>query len=102
VKGQMWRLRDVQGKPPGVIGWWPSRAVTFVENHDTGSTQVLVLIAVFYSYSRIFMEIMSNFHYWSCFFQGHWPFPSEHIMEASFHVLLLFSFALCLYFELQF
>ncbi|KAL5984076.1 putative alpha-amylase 2 [Asimina triloba] len=41
VKGELWRLRDSQGKPPGVIGWWPSRAVTFVENHDTGSTQVL-------------------------------------------------------------
>lgn len=40
VKGQFWRLRDSQGKPPGVIGWWPSRAVTFIDNHDTGSTQV--------------------------------------------------------------
>lgn len=40
VKGQFWRLRDSQGKPPGVIGWWPSRAVTFIDNHGTGSTQV--------------------------------------------------------------
>lgn len=40
VKGQFWRLRDPQGKPPGVMGWWPSRAVTFIDNHDTGSTQV--------------------------------------------------------------
>lgn len=40
VKGQFWRLRDKQGKPPGVVGWWPSRAVTFLDNHDTGSTQV--------------------------------------------------------------
>ncbi|EOY15167.1 Alpha-amylase-like 2 isoform 2 [Theobroma cacao] len=39
VKGQFWRLRDPQGKPPGVMGWWPSRAVTFIDNHDTGSTQ---------------------------------------------------------------
>ncbi|KAG6648356.1 probable alpha-amylase 2 isoform X1 [Carya illinoinensis] len=51
VKGQFWRLRDPQGKPPGVMGWWPSRAVTFIDNHDTGSTQ------------------------------AHWPFPSYHIME---------------------
>ncbi|QHN92690.1 putative alpha-amylase [Arachis hypogaea] len=21
------------------MGWWPSRSVTFVDNHDTGSTQ---------------------------------------------------------------
>ncbi|PNH09189.1 Alpha-amylase isozyme 3A [Tetrabaena socialis] len=33
------RLRDKQGKAPGLIGWWPGRAVTFVDNHDTGSTQ---------------------------------------------------------------
>jgi alpha-amylase len=40
VKGELWRLRDSEGKPPGVMGWWPSRSVTFIENHDTGSTQV--------------------------------------------------------------
>ncbi|KAJ4759323.1 Alpha-amylase [Rhynchospora pubera] len=57
VKGQMWRLQDVQGKPPGVMGWWPSRAVTFIDNHDTGSTQ------------------------------NHWPFPSEHIMEGYAYIL---------------
>ncbi|KAF2299582.1 hypothetical protein GH714_038260 [Hevea brasiliensis] len=37
---EYWRLSDQKGKPPGVMGWWPSRAVTFIENHDTGSTQV--------------------------------------------------------------
>ena len=36
---EYWRLSDASGKPPGVMGWWPSRAVTFIENHDTGSTQ---------------------------------------------------------------
>jgi len=40
VRGELWRLRDAQGKPPGVVGWWSSRAVTFIDNHDTGSTQV--------------------------------------------------------------
>ncbi|KAL6506648.1 putative alpha-amylase 2 [Orobanche hederae] len=57
VKGEMWRLRDPQGKPPGVMGWWPSRAVTFLDNHDTGSTQ------------------------------AHWPFPSNHIMEGYAYIL---------------
>ncbi|KAG0474863.1 hypothetical protein HPP92_014549 [Vanilla planifolia] len=57
VKGELWRLRDLQGKPPGLLGWWPSRAVTFIENHDTGSTQ------------------------------GHWPFPSDHIMEGYAYLL---------------
>uniref|UniRef100_A0A1D1ZBR2 Alpha-amylase n=1 Tax=Anthurium amnicola TaxID=1678845 RepID=A0A1D1ZBR2_9ARAE len=57
VRGELWRLRDSQGKPPGVMGWWSSRAVTFIENHDTGSTQ------------------------------GHWPFPSSHIMEGYAYIL---------------
>lgn len=35
---EYWRLSDSQGRPPGVIGMWPSRAITFLENHDTGST----------------------------------------------------------------
>ena len=37
--GEFWRLRDRGGKMPGVAGWWPSRSVTILENHDTGSTQ---------------------------------------------------------------
>ncbi len=38
TRREYWRLVDSQGKPPGVLGLWPSRAVTFLENHDTGST----------------------------------------------------------------
>mmetsp|Transcript_7826 Transcript_7826/g.23111 ORF Transcript_7826/g.23111 Transcript_7826/m.23111 type:complete len:555 (+) Transcript_7826:328-1992(+) len=55
--GQFWRLRDAQGKPPGVIGWWPARAVTFIDNHDTGSTQ------------------------------GHWPFPAAHLVQGYVYIL---------------
>lgn len=36
---QYWRLKDSNGKPPGLIGWMPKYAVTFIDNHDTGSTQ---------------------------------------------------------------
>jgi alpha-amylase len=35
TKNEYWRLKDHEGKPPGVAGWWPERAVTFVDNHDT-------------------------------------------------------------------
>ncbi|KDD74952.1 hypothetical protein H632_c966p0, partial [Helicosporidium sp. ATCC 50920] len=35
---EYWRLIDAQGRPPGVLGIWPSRSITFLENHDTGST----------------------------------------------------------------
>ncbi|XP_022726067.1 LOW QUALITY PROTEIN: alpha-amylase 3, chloroplastic-like [Durio zibethinus] len=52
-----WRLLDQKGKPPGVIGWWPSRAVTFIENHDTGSTQ------------------------------GHWRFPDGKEMQGYAYIL---------------
>ncbi|EFN55550.1 hypothetical protein CHLNCDRAFT_31136 [Chlorella variabilis] len=54
---EYWRLIDGQGKPPGVLGLWPSRAVTFLENHDTGSTL------------------------------NHWPFPSRHLPEAYCYLL---------------
>ncbi|BBM98787.1 alpha-amylase [Marchantia polymorpha subsp. ruderalis] len=39
VNGELWRLRDEKNKPPGLIGWYPQKAVTFLDNHDTGSTQ---------------------------------------------------------------
>ncbi|KAG0563439.1 hypothetical protein KC19_8G031600 [Ceratodon purpureus] len=57
LHGEFWRLIDPQGKPPGVMGWWPSRAVTFLENHDTGSTQ------------------------------GHWPFPRDKLMMGYAYIL---------------
>ncbi|XP_029127408.1 alpha-amylase 3, chloroplastic isoform X2 [Cajanus cajan] len=56
-KCEYWRLSDEKGKPPGVVGWWPSRAVTFIENHDTGSTQ------------------------------GHWRFPRGEEMQGYAYIL---------------
>lgn len=56
-KYEYWRLSDQKGKAPGVLGWWPSRAVTFIENHDTGSTQ------------------------------GHWRFPSGKEMQGYAYIL---------------
>jgi alpha-amylase len=35
-RNEYWRLSDSKGRPPGVLGIWPSRAITFLENHDTG------------------------------------------------------------------
>ncbi|XP_059634495.1 alpha-amylase-like [Cornus florida] len=39
VEGELWRLKDSNGNPPGMIGVLPQNAVTFIDNHDTGSTQ---------------------------------------------------------------
>ncbi len=54
---EYWRLRDAAGKPPGLMGWWPSRSVTFLENHDTGSTQ------------------------------GHWRFPGHALEQGYAYIL---------------
>ena len=56
-KNEYWRLMDMNGKAPGVIGWWPEKAVTFIDNHDTGSTQ------------------------------RHWPFSDEYVLQGYAYIL---------------
>ncbi|KAJ0026070.1 hypothetical protein Pint_08780 [Pistacia integerrima] len=57
VQGELWRLKDSNGKSPGLIGILPKNAVTFIDNHDTGSTQKL------------------------------WPFPSDKVMLGYAYIL---------------
>ena len=57
VNGEYWRLKDAEGKPSGLIGWWPARAVTFLDNHDTGSQQ------------------------------SHWPFPDNKVLQGYAYIL---------------
>lgn len=54
---EYWRLVDSQGKPPGLVGMWPSRAFTFIDNHDTGSTL------------------------------NHWPFPAQYVPLGYAYIL---------------
>ncbi len=61
VQGQYWRLNDGSGKAPGVIGWWPAKAVTFLDNHDTGPSTPGG--------------------------QNHWPFPGDKVMEGYAYIL---------------
>mmetsp|Transcript_30415 Transcript_30415/g.76674 ORF Transcript_30415/g.76674 Transcript_30415/m.76674 type:complete len:713 (+) Transcript_30415:508-2646(+) len=56
-RNERWRLVDPKGKPPGVIGMWPSRAITFIDNHDTGSSL------------------------------QHWPFPGDHLEEGYAYII---------------
>ncbi len=35
VETERYELLADNGRPSGLIGWWPAKAVTFVENHDT-------------------------------------------------------------------
>ncbi|GAB4820889.1 hypothetical protein N2152v2_007935 [Parachlorella kessleri] len=51
------RLRGSQGKGPGLMGSWPAMAMTFVDNHDTGSTQ------------------------------KHWPWPSDYVLLGYAYIL---------------
>lgn len=57
LRHEYWRLVDPKGRPPGMIGLWPSRAITFIENHDTGSTL------------------------------RHWPFPYQNTLEGYAYIL---------------
>eukprot|EP00775_Hariotina_reticulata_P005433 gene5433-5666_t len=54
---EYWRLKDSKNKAPGLIGWWPKKAVTFIDNHDTGSTQ------------------------------AHWPFPGDKVCQGYAYIL---------------
>lgn len=60
---EFWRLKDSQGKPAGVIGWWPALSVTFLDNHDTGPSAG------------------------STSGQNHWPFPSDKVMMGYAYTL---------------
>ncbi|XP_074285895.1 alpha-amylase-like isoform X1 [Silene latifolia] len=57
VEGELWRLKDANGRPSGLIGIMPRNAVTFIDNHDTGSTQRL------------------------------WAFPSDKVMQGYAYIL---------------
>ncbi|KQJ90515.1 alpha-amylase isozyme 3A [Brachypodium distachyon] len=57
VQGELWRMRGKDGKAPGMIGLSPEKAVTFVDNHDTGSTQKM------------------------------WPFPADKVMMGYAYIL---------------
>jgi len=55
--GEFWRLKDGNNRPSGFNGIWPEKAVTFIDNHDTGSTQ------------------------------AHWPFPNDKVMQGYAYIL---------------
>lgn len=40
VEGELWRMKDSNGNPPGLIGISPGNAVTFIDNHDTYSQKM--------------------------------------------------------------
>lgn len=54
---EYWRMSDSQNQPSGFCGQWPTHAVTFLENHDTGSTL------------------------------QHWPFPTNEIAQGYAYIL---------------
>lgn len=73
---EYWRLADDRGKPPGLIGWWPQRAVTFIDNHDTGGSGQ----AAGAEQGRL-KDGSEGYG------QGHWRFPPEHRMAGYAYIL---------------
>ena len=73
---QYWRLRDPNNKPPGVIGYWPTRAVTFIDNHDTGTLDYPCAFVLPYRALRLYIPLLyrmvcrcwgvSAGHSWQC------------------------------------
>ncbi len=59
-RNEYWRLKDGT-KCIGGIGYWPAKMVTFIDNHDTGSSPGGG--------------------------QDHWPFPSAEIMQGYAYIL---------------
>jgi len=57
VQEEWWRMKDCNGRPSGMIGILPQNAVTFIDNHDTGSTQ------------------------------KQWPFPSDKVIQGYVYIL---------------
>lgn len=57
-KNEFWRLADENNQPPGVMGWWKEKCITFLDNHDT--------------------------HHKS---QNLWPFPCEFVVEGYAYIL---------------
>lgn len=41
-RNEYWRLRDSSGRAPGLLGWWPSRTVLFLENHGTDESNISI------------------------------------------------------------
>ena len=56
-RSEYWRLVDKQGRMPGVAGYWPMRAVTFIDNHDTSAPL------------------------------AHWPFPQAELAQGYTYIL---------------
>ncbi|KAL3655217.1 hypothetical protein CASFOL_001003 [Castilleja foliolosa] len=56
-RGELWRLKDKNGNPPGLMGIMPRNALTFIDNHDTGPTQ------------------------------NKWPFPADHVSQGYAYIL---------------
>ena len=54
---EYWRLVDSAGRMPGFAGLWGTRAITFIENHDTGPPL------------------------------AHWPFPAAELAQGYAYIL---------------
>ncbi|KAI5354478.1 hypothetical protein L3X38_007373 [Prunus dulcis] len=75
VEGELWRLKDSNGKPPGLIGIKPESAVTFIDNHDTWSQGLLPFPddKVLLGYAYILTHPGTPSIFYDHFFDWGWP-----------------------------
>ncbi|KAM1013204.1 hypothetical protein ACFX13_043959 [Malus domestica] len=75
VVGELWRLKDSNGKPPGLIGIKPENAVTFIDNHDTWSQKLLPFPSdqVLLGYAYILTHPGTPSIFYDHFFEWGWP-----------------------------
>ena len=126
-KGEYWRLIDSQGRPPGLLGMWPSRAVTFIENHDTGtsipspqmpSTKVATqrystpeeaatqhpanascaLLSTNHWDYRVVRQVLMGLRCCAGSTLNHWPFPADHL-HAGYCYIITHPGSPCIFYD---
>ena len=60
TKNEYYRLKDNMNRPAGVNGWWGEKAVTFIDNHDTGGQNQWVFSHDMNTILRGYAYIMSH------------------------------------------
>ncbi|KAE8697487.1 pentatricopeptide repeat-containing protein [Hibiscus syriacus] len=71
--------------------WWPSCACTFIENHDTGSTQILPVsftgMRTFIPHELVISDSSRSSRVPGDGYIGHWPFPRDKLAQGYSYIL---------------
>jgi len=79
ARGEFWRLKNRNGRMPGIAGVRPDVAVTFIDNHDTGPAPWNDSAG-----KELFDTVSLPNHKYG---QNCWPFPHDKIMAGYAYIL---------------